>query len=104
MLISGSILRSLRIALLVLGLGASQAMALSSPGLDRWPEKNEAGTKVAAADCYSIGQQIANQQGGTLARASSANRGGRQVCVIVVLVPGKGGERPRRAEFVVPAD
>ena len=103
MLIFGSILRSLTTASLVLGLGASQAMALSSPSLVEWP-KNEAGTMVAAADCYSIGQQIASQHGGTLARASSANRGGRQVCIIVVLVPGREGERPRRAEFVVPAD
>ncbi|RJG45885.1 hypothetical protein [Mesorhizobium sp. DCY119] len=57
---------------------------------------------VAAADCYSIGQQVAAQNGGTLAKASSATRGGQAVCVIVVLVPGKDGERPRRSEFVVP--
>ena len=29
-------------------------------------------------------------------------RGGQQVCVIVVLVPGKDGQRPRRSEIVVP--
>ncbi|MET3790752.1 hypothetical protein [Aquamicrobium terrae] len=57
---------------------------------------------AAAADCYSIGQQVAAQNGGTLARASEANRGGQAVCVIVVLVPGKDGERPRRTEVVVP--
>ena len=48
---------------------------------------------AAAADCYSIGQQVAAQNGGTLAKASEANRGGQAVCVIVVLVPGKDGER-----------
>ncbi|MFC5385361.1 hypothetical protein ACFPLB_05185 [Aquamicrobium segne] len=57
---------------------------------------------VAAADCYSVGQRVAAQNGGTLAKASEANRGGQAVCVIVVLVPGKGGERPRRTEIVVP--
>src|SRR5690554_5603263 len=57
---------------------------------------------LASGDCYAIGQQIAAQNGGTLARATAANRGGQEVCVIVVLVPGKNGERPRRAEFVVP--
>ena len=56
----------------------------------------------AAADCYAIGQQVAAQHGGTLAKASSGTRGGQAVCVIVVLVPGKEGERPRRAEIVVP--
>jgi hypothetical protein len=59
---------------------------------------------VAAADCYSIGQQIAAQNGGTLAKASQSSQGGQTVCVIVVLVPGKDGQRPRRQEFVVPAN
>jgi len=58
--------------------------------------------QTAQADCYSIGQDIAAQNGGTLAKARSANRGGQEVCVIVVLVPGKDGQRPRRTEFVVP--
>lgn len=57
---------------------------------------------AAAADCYALGEQIAAQNGGTLAKASSSTQGGQPVCVIVVLVPGKDGERPRRAEFVVP--
>lgn len=59
---------------------------------------------VAQADCYAVGQQVAAENGGTLAKAQSANRGGQQVCIIVVLVPGKDGQRPRRAEFVVPAN
>lgn len=59
---------------------------------------------VAAADCYSIGQQVADEHGGTLARASESNQGGQSVCVIVVLVPAKDGQRPRRVEVVVPAN
>ena len=55
-----------------------------------------------AADCYSIGQQVAAQEGGTLAKASASSQGGQSVCVIVVLVPGKNGQRPRRVEVVVP--
>jgi hypothetical protein len=57
---------------------------------------------LAASDCYAIGQQVAAQNGGTLARATPATQGGRAVCRIVVLLPAKQGERPRRAEFVVP--
>ncbi|WP_245415845.1 MULTISPECIES: hypothetical protein [Mesorhizobium] len=64
----------------------------------------EAPVQVAQADCYAIGQQVAAQNGGTLARATASNQGGQPVCVIVVLVPGKDGQRPRRAEFVVPAN
>ena len=54
------------------------------------------------ANCNAVGQQIAAQNGGTLAKASPEQRGGRAVCVIVVLVPAKDGQRPRRQEFVVP--
>ncbi len=59
---------------------------------------------AAAADCYSIGQQIAEQNGGQLANVREANKGGQTVCVVVVLVPGKDGGRPRRQEFTVPAN
>jgi len=54
------------------------------------------------SNCNAVGQQIALQNGGTLAKASMEQRGGQTVCVIVVLVPAKDGQRPRREEFVVP--
>ena len=57
-----------------------------------------------AADCYSIGQQVAADYGGTLAKASEADDNGTSVCVIVILVPGQDGERPRRSEIVVPME
>ncbi|MCT8991623.1 hypothetical protein NYR54_15195 [Chelativorans sp. SCAU2101] len=56
-----------------------------------------------APDCFAIGQQVAAQQGGTLAGAQAENRGGQTVCRIIVLVPARGGERPRRMEVTVPA-
>ena len=62
------------------------------------------GVEPAAADCYGIGQQIAAQNGGQLANVREANQGGQAVCVVVVLVPGKDGGRPRRQEFTVPAN
>ncbi|MBX3575844.1 MAG: hypothetical protein KF723_01450 [Rhizobiaceae bacterium] len=58
---------------------------------------------VAAADCYAVGQQVAAQKGGELYGASAANQGGQNVCIVVVLVPGKSGKPPRRIEVVVPA-
>lgn len=57
----------------------------------------------AAPDCHAIGQRYAAQAGGQLARATPDVRGGQQVCVIVVLMPAKDGQRPRRNEIVVPA-
>jgi len=72
------------------------ALALTTAGFADQP------LVVAQADCYAIGQQVAAERGGQLARASEANQGGRPVCVVVVLVPGKDGQRPRRTEIVVP--
>ncbi|WP_026060396.1 hypothetical protein [Pseudaminobacter salicylatoxidans] len=89
--------RSAVMALCALGVLAPAVQAVSSA------RSQEQGTMiVAAADCYAIGQRVASQNGGTLARASASTQGGQPVCVIVVLVPGKDGQRPRRAEFVVP--
>ncbi|MDX8481168.1 hypothetical protein RFN28_22285 [Mesorhizobium sp. VK24D] len=90
-------IRTAMLALAAAGLFASQAtaMMLIEPSVDR-------PVVLAASDCYAIGQQVAAQNGGTLAKASQATRGGQQVCVIVVLVPGKEGQRPRRSEIVVP--
>ncbi|WP_109574723.1 hypothetical protein [Aminobacter sp. AP02] len=92
-----SIFRSATTALCAAGLFVASAEASPLP----MAETGE--FVVAAADCYSIGQQVADQQGGTLARATESNQGGQSVCVIVVLVPAKDGQRPRRVEVVVPA-
>lgn len=56
-----------------------------------------------AEDCASVGQKVAAAQGGTLTKATSAVQNGAPVCVVVVLVPGRAGERPRRVEVAVPA-
>jgi len=56
-----------------------------------------------AGDCAAIGQQVAAQQGGTLTKATAAVQNGAPVCIVVVLVPGRDGERPRRVEVAVPA-
>lgn len=77
------------------------AVALSPPAAAQEAEGRQA-VQVAQSDCYSIGQQVASEKGGTLAKASQAEQDGRAVCVIVVLVPGKNGQRPRRTEIVVP--
>lgn len=84
--------------------GAAFALALLAGGAPA--QEMPAGTVLLAqggADCYAIGQRVAAQQGGTLAGARAENRGGQTVCRIVVLLPAKNGERPRRVERTVPA-
>lgn len=85
----------------VFALCAGSLVAEAAPRADRIDARPDIVT--VQADCYAIGQQVAAQHGGTLARASLSNRGGRPVCVIVVVVPGRDGQRGRRQEFVVPA-
>jgi hypothetical protein len=55
-----------------------------------------------AADCYTIGEQQASNEGGTLATASDAVRNGQPVCRVIVVIPGQNGERPKRVEIIVP--
>ncbi|PRD45995.1 hypothetical protein C5748_01265 [Phyllobacterium phragmitis] len=80
---------------------ASTAHAGSLPQIA--PQKATLLTRVAG-DCVAIGQQVASSQGGTLTKATPAVQNGQDVCVVVVLVPGRDGERPRRVEVAVPAN
>jgi hypothetical protein len=96
---STSHLRRLAGAAAILAFAASQAFAAPA-----WlPDEGNGEVQLVAADCFSIGEQVAAQYGGTLAKATASNRGGQTVCHIVVLVPGKDGQRPRRIQVDVPA-
>ncbi|MCV0396200.1 MAG: hypothetical protein K5872_04505 [Rhizobiaceae bacterium] len=81
------------------------ALVVATPG-EAAPRANPAAPPHfanAQADCYAIGQQVAIERGGTLARATPATRNGEAVCEIVVLLPARDGQHPRRAEYTVPA-
>ena len=56
------------------------------------------------ADCNALARQMAQQLGGK-ARASIQNRGGGQrICVVVVVVEGKAGERGQQIRREFPLD
>lgn len=86
------------------GIAMAASLAISQlPAAPAWAAED--GTyQVAAADCYAVGEQVAAQNGGTLAKATASNQGGQTVCIVVVLVPGKDGQHPRRIQVVVPAE
>lgn len=73
-----------------------------TPAIEQAQPEASGAVLLASGDCYAIGAQQAAQRGGQLARATVENRGGRSVCVVVVLMPARDGERPRREEIVVP--
>jgi hypothetical protein len=91
------------VRLIISGLATLAAIAMAG-GNTSALDAHEAPMLLAqSADCYSIGQRVAAEMGGQLAAANAENQGGQTVCRIVVLIPGSNGERPRRAEVVVPA-
>ncbi|QPC87224.1 hypothetical protein GA830_11085 [Mesorhizobium sp. NBSH29] len=91
------VFQTLSASLFALTLLASQAGA--APFM---PIEDRAPILLVQSDCFAVGEQIAAQNGGTLAKAAPSTDGGQPVCVVVVLIPGKEGERPRRVEMVVP--
>jgi len=56
----------------------------------------------ASEDCTAIGQVFAAEQGGRLTEATSCYaQCGKGMCVIVVLLPGRNGEKPCRVEIAI---
>jgi hypothetical protein len=96
-------LRNAAAAVAIATMAVSQAYAL--PALVPVPGAPAAQDRVVqvAADCHAIGTREAAQAGGQLAKATAEMRNGQPVCVIVVLMPAKDGQRPIRNEIVVPA-
>jgi len=93
---------SLITAAILLALAAGPARAL--PFFAGQPAAPAAATEIVQVQgsCYAVGQQVAAQYGGQLADVRMENRGGRTVCVGVVVVQGRNGERGRRIPFEVP--
>lgn len=55
-----------------------------------------------AADCADVGRKIADEQGGQLTKTTLVVQDNRNVCVVIVFIPGRNGEKPRRVEIAVP--
>ncbi|MDX3927433.1 MAG: hypothetical protein QHC90_16710 [Shinella sp.] len=69
-------------------------MALSAPvSTDRVPD-----VLLVADDCSAAARQVVAETGGELLSAQPKNG----VCVVTVLVPGKGNARPRKMTVRVP--
>lgn len=84
----------------IIGLAAAAMLSASAVAAGAVPatpvEPPQTVLKVQGGDCNALARQLAQQYGGR-ARASVQNRGGGQrICVVVVVVEGKGGERGQR--------
>ncbi|GEM_PF-1464782 len=85
-------------ALLLPALAAGPAVAANFAA----PVEAPARSIQIAANCNAVAQEVGAQYGGR-AKGTAESRGGQEVCVVVVVVEGKKGERGQRIEVVVPA-
>ncbi|AQS42038.1 MAG: Hypothetical protein BHV28_13550 [Candidatus Tokpelaia hoelldobleri] len=60
-------------------------------------------SSALAAECSTVGRQVADEQGGELVKVTPAVEKGRDVCIVVVLVQSADGGKPSRVEVAVPA-
>lgn len=66
------------------------------------PISGDAEILRVAVDCSGAAAQVVSQTGGQLLSASAQNQGGQPVCVITVLVPSNGSDRPKKVTISVP--
>ena len=59
------------------------------------------GVEIVQDACFTLGQKTASGRGATLVSATATTADGKAACKIVLLVPGKDGERPRRETVIV---
>lgn len=57
-----------------------------------------------AAGCAVVGKKIASQENGVLVRLKPVVHEGKDMCMVVVIVPAHDGEKLRRVEVFVPSD
>ena len=80
------------------------ARAVSSPLAGETAELSEGGPaliRIAAGDCSAAAARAESQTGGKVLSVSTQQQGGQMVCVVTVLVPAQGGDRPRKKTVTI---
>lgn len=102
-------LRTIMAVAVTFGLAAEPAVAheggevsTTSRGASSFgPSDRAAPMLMAAADCSGAASRAARQTGGQVLSVSTQTQGGQTVCVVTVLVPGQGNERPRKQTITI---
>lgn len=66
------------------------------------PVQGKSLVRMAQGGCSAAASQAAAQTGGQVLSVQTAQRGGRTVCIVTVLIPGRDGDRPRRQTITIP--
>ncbi|WP_062016474.1 hypothetical protein [Aureimonas sp. AU4] len=88
-------------ALLLMPATAAEALHVGPRGMDEAVPGREIGIQVAQGGCSGAAREAAQQSGGQVLSVQTANRGGRTVCVVTVLIPAQDGNRPRRQTITI---
>lgn len=109
---SRSALRSALAGVLALMVAGTDALAFGSAPLPtlsqmlggQTAESDATGDviELAQGGCSAAAAQAAAQSGGQVLSVQTSQQGGRTVCIVTVLVPGRDGSRPRRQTITVP--
>ncbi|MGB6119739.1 MAG: hypothetical protein WBF87_16105 [Mesorhizobium sp.] len=75
------------------GFAAAPVAPLAAPSM----------TVPVQANCNAVAQQLGAQYGGR-AKGTLQDRGGKRVCVVVIVVDGKDGQRGERIQKEVPLE
>ncbi|WP_026088248.1 hypothetical protein [Bartonella rattaustraliani] len=59
-------------------------------------------SSAAAAGCIEVGKRVAAQESGVLVRLKPVVQDGQDMCMVVVVIPAREGEKLRRVEVFVP--
>ncbi|MBB5073551.1 hypothetical protein HNQ69_000672 [Bartonella callosciuri] len=59
---------------------------------------------MLASGCAELGRRVAAQENGVLVRLKPVVQDGKDMCMVVVVVPARDGKKLRRVEVFVPAD
>ncbi|WP_455478572.1 hypothetical protein V3565_01505 [Bartonella sp. B10] len=59
---------------------------------------------VLASECAEVGKEVAAQKSGVLVRSTPVVQDGKDMCLVVVVLPAREGKKLSRVEVFVPAD
>lgn len=59
---------------------------------------------VLASECAEVGKKVSTQKNGVLVRSKPVVQDGKDMCVIVIVIPAHDGEKLRRVEVSIPAN
>lgn len=92
------------LSLAVAALIAASAVTRAEAAMTVLPSPQPDTILTVQGNCSAIAQQVAAENGGRVGRATIETRGGKKVCVVVVVINAKDGMPTQRLQREIPLD